>query len=168
MIVVDVGCREQGPEHSTDVLIDWFRPWIYFGFDPDPDQGEGIDFVGPNQETSRVFRRAAAWVCDGTIGYSATGIGASVIPPMMEDTPAPVACFDFPAWLAVLPPVPLVVKFDCEGAEYEIIAALIDADLDTRIELMLVEWHREYEERVPDGWKRKDLEARLRCQSQEW
>ncbi len=161
MIVVDIGCMEQGPEESVQRLINRFHPDILFGFDPYPDLAEGVERV---DSTIVVRTRAAAWTHTGTIPIRikgiCTGVAVNHIRPYENTVEMP--CFDLCAFLAPLGEG-VVLKLDCEGAEYPLLAAIVAADLDLRLELVLVEWH--------DGVYAHGLmtkRPRLRCPVEVW
>jgi FkbM family methyltransferase len=180
VIVVDVGCATQGPEHSTDVLIDRFHPNVYFGFDPEPTLVErtervqnGVTPDAAEEATVAVFRRAAAWTHVGVIEYEPSGITGTVVASMMGDDPVTastveVPCFDLAAFLAALPSDGLVVKMDCEGAEYTLVPALIAANQDLRISTLMVEWHHEWEGQHPDLYGSAELTEVIRCPVEPW
>lgn len=167
-IVVDIGCADQGPEHSTDVLIERFHPAIYFGFDPAIE--DSIEFrADPNdpvRDTTCIFRRLAAWTRPGMVPFDASGITGGI----SEGWEQAAACFDLVEFLWTLPGMEsqakVVLKLDCEGAEYPLLAEIKSADLDLRLALVLVEWH-------PPGtahgldvprWRM----PKLRCPVEEW
>lgn len=132
MIVVDVGCHPHGGEVSVAPLVDRFHPSLLYGFDPFPELVEGVWPIGM---TLGVFSRQAAWLHCGTVAYSTDGSRSRI------GTGLPVACFDFAAWFAALPPTGVILKLDCEGAEYVLLDRLITRGLDERLDLLLVEWH---------------------------
>lgn len=158
MIVVDVGAMRQGPEESVHKLIGRFRPDVLFAFDPHPGFTEGVERIG---ETLVVSRRAAAWLHTGTETARIDGITTGID----TDGETLVACFDFAAFIQALPSGgEIVAKFDCEGAERPLLAALNAKGLDERIALVLVEWH------PPETAHGMFTETRpeLRCPVEEW
>lgn len=173
MIVVDVGCYSH-PDHqgasqnSAERLVGRWQPRVYFGFDPHPDQGEGVDSVGANDETVRVFRRLAAWSFDGQVPYDPHP--DRPLHARCEGGPrsAPVRCFDLAAWLTALPftRTRIVLKVDAEGAEYVLLPRLIDTGLDEHLLALLVEWHEEPAHGRPGA--RDRLLGALRCPVEEW
>lgn len=135
MIAVDVGCATLGTEESMLRLIDRFRPEILYGFDPQA--VEGVTRIG---DTEVVQRAQAAWVEDGFVSWESAFTRSRVV--AEAESAAVVPCFDFCAWLApVVDAGPVVVKLDCEGAEFPLIDALRRAGLLERLEMLLVEWH---------------------------
>lgn len=134
-VVVDLGCKSYADHSSVAILVERFRPALLYGFDPHPEQGEGIERTS---DTVVVYRRAAAWTHGGRLTFTFDGTRSHHTP----DSPDDVECFDFPAWLAVLPPCKLVVKMDVEGAEYTLLKQLQGLGLDERIDLLLAEWHQ--------------------------
>ncbi len=71
------------------------------------------------------LRPEAVHVRDGTAAFAGGGIGGALVSP---DDPASlrrVACVDFPQWLSACAPKSLVWKLDVEGAELEILPAVL-------------------------------------------
>lgn len=134
MIVVDLGCKSHGTEHSVEPLIERFRPQILYGFDPHPQLHEGITASG---HTMIVTARKAAWLHDGEARYHQNGSESHLDP----DGDATVETFDLAAWLATLPRIPTVLKMDVEGAEHTLLPHLRHRRADRLLDLVLVEWH---------------------------
>lgn len=153
MIVVDLGCKAHAGEESIEKLVAAYRPDILFGFDPYPELQEGVSHLG---NSLIVTRRAAAWNYDGTIPFLFNGTRSQV-----ADEGEQVPCFDFAAWLRLLPPAELVVKMDVEGAETRLINNMIDYGVDKYVTTLLVEWHC-------GGVERMDLLGRLSCPVAAW
>ena len=53
-----------------------------------------------------------------------------------------ITCFDLAA-LVISLPKPVVLKLNCEGAEYPLLDKLHDLALDATLERCLVQWHDE-------------------------
>lgn len=146
MIVVDVGCMTypQYPEdESTMRLIERFRPRAYIGFDPHPLLEERTQMIGG---TLCDFRRLAAWVHNGSIGYELgwNPLAARVTDEIMGLSVARVPCFDLGSWLELLRTEgneEIVLKLDCEGSEYDLIPYLELCGAMKRVSLLLVEFH---------------------------
>lgn len=146
MIVVDIGCMTH-PAHPEDEsqnrLIERFRPEVYYGFDPHPDTPEHLVSVDPSG-TRIEIRRAAAWTFDGLVGLS---LPPRVLNPLRtcvdRDAIDAVECFDLARWL--LEEIDcvgsVVLKMDCEGAEYELIPHLTATGAFNQVSLLLVEFH---------------------------
>lgn len=180
-VVVDVGCAPQRREGSDEVdesvvrLVERFRPSALYGFDPWPGAATGeVELSG----CRCVLDGRAAWVRDGEVQLSTRdglGIVASVAPHLpLGPEYATVPCFDFPAWLARLLSAgePVVVKLDCEGAEFELLERVVEDGLDARLDRLLVEWHTDVPWPIDlaarlRGW-RAALERRLRCPVEPW
>ena len=162
-VVVDLGCAPQhghdGIEDSIGPLIERFDPDAFYGFDP----AEGDWFDAAEREIEGVLyaelHRKAAWLYDGRVGFRHKGIRGRVAPRVRE---TPVACFDFPAWLGKQPE-PVIVKLDVEGAEYALLAHVITRGCASKLERVLVEWHRG----GPVGTRAWILE-RLECPVEDW
>lgn len=159
MIVVDVGCAVQGVEESIPQLIDRFNPAVLFGFDPHPKLVEGMEQIGG---TTVITRQAAMWTSAGRVRLAipedarCTGV---------TDSPDGVAvdAVDFVDFLMALPSGEVVVKLDCEGAEYPLLSYLVAQGADSRLRLVLVEWHYGGFAR---GWETE--KPLLSCPVEEW
>ncbi len=169
MIVVDVGSETYGEEESFLKLIEMFKPTTLWKIDP----------LGRNEIDTYdgcFFRSiaAAAWTRNGTIefgvgadsGLNATAMGEKTECGEWTQTLI-VPCFDFSTWLETIGPC--VVKFDAEGAEYDILEKMITDGTDHLMEPLLVEWH---------DWKlgdepayrarRESILKRLNCEVRGW
>jgi len=160
-VVIDVGAAQYGGDYSMERLIEQFEPeWLY-GIDPNP------DLTFPLAGTTKVeLISAAAWVHDGTIGYQADGLNSWVT----DRRGAPTApCFDLARFIRELDEKHndrLILKLDCEGAEYELLPHLIMDDVDELLDLTIVEWHDFV---MTDPAKsREAIEKQIRCELQEW
>lgn len=143
MIVVDVGCMSY-PDHPGDQsiprLIERFRPFVLYGFDPHPDLIEGWTVQAG---TSVRLRRLAAWTYDGEVGYTRKPVVLNDLRAFTseaEDSPEVVPCFDLAAALTRLAHVD-VLKIDVEGAEYVLLPHLITTGALELVDLLLIEWH---------------------------
>jgi hypothetical protein len=160
VIVVDIGCatyEDYPDDESVHKLVARFQPQLLFGFDPDPAQAEGAWTIG---ETFCVFSRQAAWVHGGTVAFERDPLSLR----SKVGSGPPVPCFDLPAWLAAFPAIPIVLKLDAEGAEYALLERIITRGLDSRVSLVLVEWHER------DGWeeRRDEILSDIACPVEEW
>lgn len=162
MIVIDVGCCPQGPEESVHHLIDRFHPDVLFGFDPFPELVSHVECI---DGTVCLFSPRAAWTHDGHVAYSADGILSTAMPELMTKESKLVPCFDLATWLLALPIDPIVVKFDAEGAEFDILDRFHMLGVDALLALVLVEWHDEID---PSGERKDELTAKLRCPLELW
>lgn len=171
LIVADVGCctYDLGDhmEESIATLIERFHPSFYYGWDPSPDQ---LDLSLTIGGTSAEFRRAAAATFDGEMDFSHGGLSATV----MRDserwghhTVSKVPCFDFSAWVASHAGHDIVVKLDCEGAEFAIVTKMLFDHTDRFVKLLLVEWHDRF---LGSAYAdlRANLMEHLTCPVEEW
>lgn len=138
MIVVDIGCSNREGEESVRPLIERFKPDLFFGFDPDPNGQEWTVFSESGCKI--VFSRKAAWVRDGEIGFRESGAGGIRSFVGEGSGMKTVPCFDLAAFVAEQPE-PVVLKLDCEGAEYALIPHLIETGSISNVRLLLVEFH---------------------------
>jgi hypothetical protein len=135
-IVVDVGAMPHAPEESTYKLIELFDPLLLFAFDGFKGFPEGIEAFS---QTMIVRRRRAAWVHDAWMPYHQEGMISGVVPVTSEE-PERCQTFDLASFLLALPGK-VVLKMDCEGAEYRILPHLRDTGADRKLEKLLIEWH---------------------------
>ena len=161
MIVIDIGAATWGEDESQLKLIERFSPGVLFAFDPHPDFQEGIEII---DTTTVLRRRAAAWSESGSRKFIAEGLRSR-----LEHTSVPgqlrVPCFSIVDFFAVLPSNGIVLKLDCEGAEYALLEDLHAAGEDERIKLLLVEWHRH---EASDDLRRSSIEGYWRGEVEEW
>lgn len=153
-VVVDVGCAEYPNDHSIRRLIDLYRPEQLYGFDPNMDPQPAWTYGGCVVETYAV----AAWTFTGIIGYKNPGLRGIVDE---NGAAQKVPCVDLADFVAGLSADRIVLKLDCEGAEYRLLDHLIDRGVDKRLSLAVVEWHH------PDRG-RAQLERRIACAVEEW
>lgn len=138
-IVVDIGSSERAGEDSAEALIRRFQPTLYYGFDPDPDGLNGTAKIDGVREIT--FSRSAAWTHNGWIGFKESGVDG-IRSFTGEGIGMAVDCFDLAEFLFDLPEK-VVLKLDCEGCEYELIPHLIETGAIGKVELLLVEWHKD-------------------------
>ncbi len=172
MIVVDIGCATQKegrlstPEESVVKLCQRFKPEILFGFDPEPAMDAGISH---HLGTVIVRSSLAAWIYPGVVPFKYGGIRSAVV--RAEDMDTAIKCFHLSEWLLTLPITEeeVVLKLDCEGAEYPLLRDIHNRHIDRLLSLVLVEWHNGHD---PDGfyygneWNSKPV--RLQCPVEEW
>lgn len=158
-VVLDVGAARYGDDYSIERLIDRFHPSELYAFDPN---ATNIVFSPP--DGTRIYAvHAAAWIYEGEIGFRADGLRSHLDP----DSPTMVPCIDL---ARVIEGIHLerdpgiVLKLDCEGAEYTLLAHLISKRVDEKLDLCLVEWHPI----ETPAYDREMLEANLRCPLEEW
>lgn len=136
MLVVDVGCKSHEAERSIEPLIRRFEPMVLYGFDPHPETQPEYTFT-PSR-TLLVVERSAAWLFDGEVPYTLNGTRSSV-----GHGPDTVPCIDLAKFLDGLlaSGQSVVLKLDCEGSEYALLADLRNRDVLDRLDRVLVEWH---------------------------
>ena len=160
-VVIDVGCARYGDDFSIERLADMYRPHLIVGLDPAAEASAlMLERVWPCRV---VTRQAAAWVTDGKVRYDdgglrgRTGVGERVV----EAVGLPRLVREV-HWL--LGP-PVVLKIDAEGAEYQLLRALLDAGVDDLLAETLVEWHPDGE---PTDRTRAVIEERWSTRLEVW
>jgi FkbM family methyltransferase len=166
-IVVDLGCYAHPGQDSIRPLVERFRPSVLYGFDPLLSLRERESVL---QGSRVVLSPRAAWLHDGEVEFRA-GKGhyrdASTVMRERDDQGEwgtgfdglKVPCFDLAGWLEGLPKAKLVVKMDVEGAEYPLLERMIDRGVDSRVSVLLIEWH----EFDGSQGRRAEILRRLRC-----
>ncbi len=161
MIVVDVGAMAHNGDESIRPLIDRFQPDILYAFDAHPGFEEGTQWFS---DTLVVARRLAAWTFFGQAAFVVDGITSGVSgEEMLIGERHYAASFALAEWLWTFPAGLVVLKLDCEGAEYPLLNAIRGQDLDERLARVLVEWHTP--EMSHGLWAAR---PDLRCPVEEW
>ena len=143
MIVIDVGAMHHPPEESTYFLADYFNPLAVYAFD-------GL-FDKSNEEEygeTWIFRRAeAAWVHDQGMPYRDRGMCSSVT----DEGEKVVPTFDLAEFIDTYrkPNDEIILKLDCEGAEYVLIPHLIETGAIHHVSTLLLEVHPPH---LANGW----------------
>jgi FkbM family methyltransferase len=154
--VIDVGCEQYSGAESVRALVKRYKPTVLYGFDPlcvDADTWIG--------DTHVVTYKAAAWVYDGEVSFRwQPGTTMSRI----EDGGQPVRCIDLAKVVrgAAQDYGSVVLKLDCEGAEYQLLEHLLAEGAAERLTKVLVEWHGN------EQAARDSILARLTCPVGEW
>jgi hypothetical protein len=168
MIVIDVGCQQRETEESIHQLIDRYHPELLLGYDPDPALEEGTELI---DGTVVIRRRAAGWISSGIQPVHFDGIRTGIDHRPHQPTHM-VETVDIPNLIRALPTHEIILKLDCEGAEIEILTRLASEGGDTRLQLVLVEWHpTDLGTDHGRGWTRqqiRDFATTLRCPVEEW
>lgn len=157
-VVVDVGALDWMGDASIEKLVDLYSPDRLFAFDPYPEFIEKEWTLG---RTMIIQRREAAWTANGNVLLVLDGTSSRVS--QMGDYEAP--CFDLASFLESFVGDEVILKLDCEGAEYTLLDALWGRGIDLRLERILIEWHGDDESSVR---ARDSLLARLRCSVEDW
>lgn len=155
-VVVDLGCADHGRAYSLGALIEEYRPTKVYGFDPSPTTNTSIrSLLG----VETVVARKAAWLYDGETTFTEDGWSSRIA----TGDDGSVECFDFPAWLADLQAKEqsVVVKMDVEGAEFELLDAMLANGTLERLQELLVEWHARHGD--PAAYL-----AKIPCPVREW
>lgn len=141
VVVVDIGCASWGGDQSIAPLLAMYEPDNFYGFDPaldaDPRVLVNTTQSVPSEYLDRVeLSASAAWLWDGLQRFEVADLGGAVNPRGLK-----VPCFDLARWLQRFDGDNLIVKLDCEGAEYQLLPALRATGADLLIHTLLVEWH---------------------------
>lgn len=165
MIVVDIGAARYGNDYSIERLLNEYRPDILYAFDPNEAAlQEAVDSVTDHRYKRTIFYDyLAAWTYDGEIGFRVDGLNSWVTD--QPDAPK-VRCFDLARFLEGLPEDDIVLKLDCEGAEYDLLTDLILKGADRCLTLALVEWHPQGIENAES--RRRVIEKEFFCPIKEW
>ena len=187
IVVIDVGCARYGGDYSIERLIEEFKPDMVYGFDPNeeivasvPEGSERVNatrWLTP-EGVGGALEKKAAWIYDGVVGFSGSGLGGHIELGGMK-----VPCFDLAHLIAdkwkvayerdhrdfVREETEIILKIDAEGAEYELLEHLIETGSDGLLKLAWVEWHPPGAavNSRPDK-RREAIEERITCEMHEW
>lgn len=169
-VAIDIGCARYGGDYSIERLereaFDGVAPDIIYGCDPNPVMDSMIVHYrdrGGLVVTRLELRKAAAWTYDGEVGYFPDGLNSQI-----GDHPSwpKVECFDIATLIEQQGSAEIVLKLDCEGAEYELLEHLIARRADERLKRLLVEWHARPD--IDHKSRRFNIERRIFCPVEEW
>lgn len=146
MNVIDVGCKTYGKADSVVALIKHFKPEELHGFDPGLPIGS--DFV---HDGTRVHLLPyAAWRRSGHVRLIEDGSRSNIEESSLLGKP--VLAVDL-AEVVMDFKEPVVLKLDCEGGEYVLIAHLIETGAYKNVSQWLVEWHGDPLSDLPFEWE---------------
>jgi len=138
MIAIDVGCSPQGG-NSIRHIIRENRPDQLYGFDPSP-AVKPIVGVSEVEGVPVEVWRMAAWHENVNLYWVPHGYGYVSTTP--EQNSIPIQAFDLADFIAERPAdEKILLKLDCEGAEYKILPHLLERGLGDRLEALWIEWH---------------------------
>lgn len=145
MIYVDAGYYAGVAERLNCVGRDWAK----YGFEPNP----GI-------EVPPWVKRKAAWIKGGKVKFNVGGrddsasidgtSGHAEGVPQIE-----VPAFDFSKFIGNLPDEPIVCSMDIEGAEFKVLAKMIDDGTAGKLTFLDVEFHH----RLMNDYTAEDAQA---------
>lgn len=188
-LVIDVGCATYGGEQSIQPLIDEFQPDVLIGFDPSSALANDppVEFVPltDGRECLVIRLNCAAWTFSGTVTFEEANTRGRIVGADEGDW---VHCADLARVIIGQADrgSEVILKLDCEGAEYELVPHLRATGADERITLALIEWHCStcgfgiWDHDAPhpgggcaadlDEWRlrRSETEALLRCEARGW
>jgi FkbM family methyltransferase len=133
-VVFDIGCLDWGTETSIDKLIERYQPDVFYGYDPHPEQRKTTFERG---KTLVMLDRAAAWKNNGTLRIDVDSTRTHVAVPGEVS----VRCFDLAAVIRAEADAEIILKLDCEGAEYVLLPHLISTGAIHLVDELLIEWH---------------------------
>jgi FkbM family methyltransferase len=148
-IVIDVGCCDWGDQRSIVPLVERFRPKHLIGLDPYPEIRPDTFLLA---STVVEVRKVAAWVFDGDVLFAADGTRSHIAERPAENV-STVPCIDLAAFVAQFEE-PVVLKLDCEWAEYELVPHLVQTGAWENVSTWLIEWHGEPLEGLPFEWEK--------------
>lgn len=146
MMFVDVGA------YNGDTVEQFFKmghligdpkKFKIYAFEPNPEHQKALrelQIIRPNLTVSD----KAAWTNNGTIKFTVDDIGSTVMRSKKnwgKGTIIEVECFDFSEWIRKNADDFVIVKMDCEGAEFPILEKLIEDDTIRLIDMLWVEMH---------------------------
>lgn len=154
-IAIDIGAAWHGGPDSWELLME-FSPHTIYGFDPQLDEEREFSHKG----TKVILERKAAWTYFGWVQFAGRGLGGHV-EAMTGYGETPVRCFDLASFVLSLGSEPIVLKLDCEGAEYPLLRHLIDKNATEHIWKIWCEFHK------PRRGMKKLMDA-IDCEWAEW
>ena len=125
------------------------KDWKIYGFEPNPDCIDQINWLNNNYSNVNIYNKAA-WNCKDSIEFTvrpkSTPLGSTAIKAKRDwgqGQVIRVAAIDFSEWLKenVKKKDYVIVKCDIEGSEYPVLKKVIDDGNDKLIDLIMVEWH---------------------------
>jgi len=152
MIFIDVGCYHA---QATEQFINWgqllndgdLKKSFIYSIEPNP-------ALLPHWQTIRdrhikhlggmEFINKAAWIEETALMFSETDfdLGATVMPDKNGyNKTIEVPAFDFSTWLEQFRGQEVVIKMNCEGAEYPILQKMIQDKTDDIPQSIMVEFH---------------------------
>lgn len=179
MIFIDVGCWHAG---ATEQFVNWgqlltddlSKSFIY-SIEPNPKLKEYWETIRDRHIkhlAGMEYIPKAAWVENTTLQLSETDLdlGATVMTEKQgynEDNLISVEAFDFSTWLRGFVGEQVIIKMNCEGAEYPILEKMIKDGTDRIPESIMVEFHSKKME-----GNQIDLEnyikKNIKCKLYEW
>lgn len=146
MIFVDIGA------YNGDTIQQFYN-WGHllgdphefkiYAFEPNPIHKEALETLEKQKKNLTVSNKAA-WVTNGKIEFTVDDIGSTVMKSKKnwgKGEIIEVECFDFSEWLQNNADEFVIVKMDCEGAEFPILERLIADNTIELIDMLWVEMH---------------------------
>lgn len=138
-VVIDVGCANHGGDGSIAPLLAEYAPERLYGFDPEW-AGDALSWREGGCDIE--VRKAAAWKRGGTVDFVFAGLGGRVRAERDITKAKLVVAVDLAEFIHELSLFDdIVLKLDCEGAEYVLVPHLVATGADERLSLALIEWH---------------------------
>lgn len=145
-IYIDLGCYDGTTINEFKRwrhLVNIDSEWKIYGFDPNPRFYDTWKKI-PNA----TIEAKAAWIFDGKIEFTLRPENAPFGSTVMREKVdwgmgeiLTVECFDFSKWLKQFELDYVIIKCDCEGAEFPILTKMIKDGTDLIPDQTFVEWH---------------------------
>lgn len=147
---IDLGCYDGD---TVEEFRNWRKlafpqkkEWKVYAFDPNPKFKQKWETM---KDSNITFSNKAAWIEDTTLEFavdsSDTPLGSTIMKSKKKiwdsSIKINVEAFDFSDWLKQFRSDYVVVKFDCEGAEFPILDKMVKDGTITIPNKLLVEFH---------------------------
>lgn len=176
MIYIDLGCYDGD---TVEQFVNWGQLFgdisdaEVYGFDPNPNfMNEWKDVLARQSKhiEKMEFKKLAAWTENGKMEFSINGIGSTLMKEKNtfdKEQVIKVSTFDFSEWIKQFDGEEICVKFDIEGAEYDVLKKMIEDGTDQLCKLMFIEWHgsKMNSKRLDE---QKWIKDNLSCKYLEW
>lgn len=129
-------------EYTRDGIID--DTWTIYSFEPNPKLDIKTYMKSIPQKINLI--KKAVWIKDGKVKFIVSGRhdAAHIEEVRPDDSNAEdimVDCVDFSRFVSELPNERIICSMDIEGAEYEVLAKMLEENTIDKIELLDIEFH---------------------------
>jgi len=145
-IFLDVGANVGQSIRRFQKLFEDANDYEIFSFEPHKESTKGFDQLGPN---ITVINKAA-WIYNGTVNFFPAGVspaGSTLLKDKttwkVSKTPIKIPCVDFNKWMMknFKPEDYIILKMNIEGAEYEVLEALLQSRTLSWVNKLYVSFH---------------------------